>query len=745
MAQAQLEITTDAGTLDLIQGTEETFFVTRQIFDLNNFETRNSDFTQFVTLPTTPNNISILNTAADVTNQAARDAEKIKCSIKFNGITIAPIAWIIIGGTIATKDAIIFEAIIMYGNFNIIDELSGRSIKDINWADTHTLWEVADLVIKSENTFADNDLVFPIADWQTRSAESWNAVPGGTGVYYTYDINVAGFFLYARNIIERAIAERGYTLVVGETVPLDFDKIALACHMGMFLDVQEPGSESPLSATTVNSINQVVDGVVVKATFQIVTNDPDDLWDTANQQYLIPINTPSQGLYMTVEGLYDHNKGVGNPPDSTIILLQNGSPIDSIAISLNQSSVPFFLSATVPGNAGDIFHVELSGGKGPNPVGSVLTLQVGTEFKLVTEGTSLGRTVRTEEWMPDIQQSTFIANICKLYNLFMVTDDVERTVTLTSFNGIYFADEIDLSGRLSAGDNAIDISYALPSLGRASSFKWNNDDLLRNDTNVIVEFKGALLEDSKTVIEMAFSACDNSTLFFNAANGNVFQKAKIPMVEYHRTAGGGATISIAADGTFVVTNTVQITFDTNYFFEVRQPNVGGGTDSFLYRVIQVNSAEQPESGVFQTPVFETLFGDATIHAVYKVSSQTFDDRLAIIRSDGGEDKQIIQNGSPATQGSFNVASLTANWMDSLRMRNVVEGQYRRILNSLSSQQVIRAKFQLSALLVLNLDLRRPVYISTFNGFYYINKIDQFKITELTTLELIRISAIEEPL
>ena len=77
------------------------------------------------------------------------------------------------------------------------------------------------------------------------------------------------------------------------------------------------------------------------------------------------------------------------------------------------------------------------------------------------------------------------------------------------------------------------------------------------------------------------------------------------------------------------------------------------------------------------------------------------------------------------------------------MSSVTETHYKNILSALKTPQQIDAKFNLSPVQVLTFDQTKAVYIDQFNAYYYINKINQFKLKSTTRLELIRISKITE--
>ena len=146
---SEIIITTDKGTIDLYQGAETAFYVTRQIHDLHNFETRNADFSKSLSVPPTPNNLGILGI-----EQNDPDQQGIGCNIQMGGIMIAPVAFLFYIGTTLTNDEEEIKIQILYGNFNFINTIESGSINEINWADLAVIWSVANIIPLSQNTEA---------------------------------------------------------------------------------------------------------------------------------------------------------------------------------------------------------------------------------------------------------------------------------------------------------------------------------------------------------------------------------------------------------------------------------------------------------------------------------------------------------------------------------------------------------------------------------------------------------------
>ena len=88
-----------------------------------------------------------------------------------------------------------------------------------------------------QNSFSSSErLTSPksIPEQDDRKSEIWVQ---SNGLYtQVMDINLQGFFVYCRNVIERSIGAAGFTLIVEESVPEQFNLIALACPIERFIE-----------------------------------------------------------------------------------------------------------------------------------------------------------------------------------------------------------------------------------------------------------------------------------------------------------------------------------------------------------------------------------------------------------------------------------------------------------------------------------------------------------------------------
>ena len=731
-----IQIVTEEGSLDLEKGAEALFYVTRQIHDLHNFETRNADYTKNLSVPATPQNIRILDA---YTGAAGTVRSTVPCQIIMEGITISPRAQLLFLDSVVSNEEVGYRVTILFGNFNLFESLKAGTIDNMAWADL--AYDMSDAVWIT-NTGSQNatDLVTPICDWVTRGSGAILNGDGGTPSI-NLELNVMGFFIYVKEVIKRIIEEAGYTVVYAPSIPAQFYILALACPVTKRFEIESVDSLSfSNSVDTDPDVNIAQDGTF-RCTFGTIINNSSGWWQPLTNEWLAD---QTQEITITLTGIYSHQV-IGTRPDSEIRIMHNGAPVATLLINGTVTDVDYYLTAQVSAVAGDLIYIELFSAV-PQ---SILTLPAkGSIFKVSTPGVDPSPIVQPSEHIPQLDKGEFIVNILKVYNLIMRTDDISKVVTIQSFNDIYSAKEQDLSTLLDAGLNKIEIGNSLDSLGQQSWFKWKEDNLLRRDANYVIQFDNQLLSKEKDTITLEFSACDNSLLHFDT-NTDLHLKAKIPSADVSVDALGDVLIVFQTDGSFVITDGSP-SFNVGDYFGIA--TTGSPASPARYnRVIEKNS---PTTGYLQTPVNPTQVNSPTpLLYVKKVSANNPEPRLALVALDGGggEATYFANNGGPYGSSptperdayKFGL-SLTATWQDSLRWQELIPDHYNNIMKALQTPEVIKAWFNIPTALFVQLDFMKPVYINKFNSFYYINKINQFKPQSKVQLELIRINSLTTP-
>ena len=97
-------------------------------------------------MPPTPRNVVILDAYGD------NKVNTIPCRVLMNGVVIAPNARLLFSRqTIADRQSL-FDVTILYGNFNLFDDIKKGTIDQMNWSDLSYQHDAATFVALSTNT-----------------------------------------------------------------------------------------------------------------------------------------------------------------------------------------------------------------------------------------------------------------------------------------------------------------------------------------------------------------------------------------------------------------------------------------------------------------------------------------------------------------------------------------------------------------------------------------------------------------
>jgi len=703
---AEIVITTDKGVIDLFQGAETRFYVTRQIHDLHNFQTRNADFSKDLEVPPTPNNLTILGVEQNNPSQ-----QGIPCSVQMAGLMVMPVGFLFFTGSTVKNDETTLSIQILSGNFNFINSIAASTIDTINWADLAKEW-----IPNTLRQFSDNPLgnfVFPMSDWAasgSRPVASPNIL----------DVNHTGYFMMCKEIMTRIITDAGFTIAFAANLPADFSAIALACPVTKFLSLANRAAVS-VSQFVENTLDQSVQNVSERIIFQ--DDDNTSLWfQTNGGQWQILI---AEDYTLEITGTYQQIVQ-GVRPSSEIRIVRNGTTMATFFIADNQpAGTPFFLSATVTAINGDVIYAEIQS----FVTQAIAAVELGTTFKISTPGSDADRLVQPAQFMPKIDRKTFFVSMLNVFNLVMQTDDITRVVTINRFNDVFDGAEQDLTNLIDVG-GTVEITPGIDSIARNSRFTWENDNLLRNDFNLTVAFDNDILSPDKVVIALPYSAADNSLNFVTA--GTVNLKVRCPMYETETEfieAGAVTftTINLGADPSFFVLSE-DVDFQIGDWLE------------FLSNKYRIISKSSDRAGAMRGPLIAGVIG-TELKAIHRYTAQSQTPRLAIIEVDGSLNELGLSQGRDVQDNSFAINSYTATWFARMKWEELAVDYYADILNALQTPQVIKATFNLDIFTFIQLDHLRPVYIDQFNAFFYINKIEQFKVNNKTRMELIRISTL----
>jgi len=222
----KLQIISNGEDFDLFQGEDERFYITKQIHDLANLETRNGDFSRRINLPLTPKNKEILGTNLPIYSRFDDIAVgTIPCEILVNGVPVLSNAYF----TIDTQSKTAITIQVFGGVSKLYSGLSDLSIRDLDFSALNFQWTTAGINAITTNT---TGVVYAESQWITNQEyREFLANAYETDEFSYQELNEAGFFIYAKTIIDKIFEEFSELTFDSSALDSQYGKSAIACPM----------------------------------------------------------------------------------------------------------------------------------------------------------------------------------------------------------------------------------------------------------------------------------------------------------------------------------------------------------------------------------------------------------------------------------------------------------------------------------------------------------------------------------
>ena len=215
----KLQILSNGDSFDLFEGEAERFYITYQIHDLSNLQTRNGDFSRRVSLPLTSRNKDILGAALPTISRFDSVAVgTIPCEILVNDMPALSDSYFVID----TQEENSVTIQIFGGISKFYSDVPDLPISALSF--TAFDWDATGITSKTNTT---SDVVIPDAQWVTN--QSYRLTP--TQTEQITEMNEAGFFIYCHSVLTKIFA--GFTGLTFDTSEMDaqYSKYAVACAM----------------------------------------------------------------------------------------------------------------------------------------------------------------------------------------------------------------------------------------------------------------------------------------------------------------------------------------------------------------------------------------------------------------------------------------------------------------------------------------------------------------------------------
>lgn len=709
-----LQITTDLGSFDLYEREDKNFFITRQVFDVNELQSRKADFTRNIRIPGTARNNFLLGDVINLQNIGKKE-QTIDCRILLDGVTVAPVAKLLHISSQVEVGIPSFNIVIFYGNFNLFDNILGGGINEMNWADIAIDWTTTNLAALSNDTSSHG---WFLADWFVRGQD--NLIANNI-----WDIKQSGFFIFSKEIIDRIVLEAGFTTKY-TNVPVEFFNHALAIPVTQFIIEEETKSALQLGEVSKTDADQVVTGTTEKAAFNNIIDNADGLWSAVNNEFTVAV---SEDYIVVIQGTVDFAEANPATPACEVRIVNNGGTVATESFAGDGTDVSFFLSVTLPLLVDDVVHIDLFAPVN-GPLDSVLTLKSVSLFNLTEVGGAPSNTVQPENYIPNIERKDYLVGVLAHYGLMIRTNGVESEVEIKPIEEVVGDIEQDWSDNLDiGGDKSIFEAFALTGYARNNKVEYLQDsNVERSDFNHTFTSENQILSLNKTIISFPYSASDNSQLFSDR-----LPMISVPMVGAESGGVVAQTVTISGNN-FTLSSTDTLDFHVGNYLVVFV-----GFDEEQYYIDSKSSAT---SGTF----LGTGLTTKSSYGISEKSSNNTQPRCAIIRTteEPSTFVRYLSDGNNVNQTTLLPSDRRlAHFLDSMRAVNILDKYYATLIATVENPQFMQAWFSFASSEFVDIDLFRSTYLKQFNARYFINKINQFKSGESVRVDLIRIDETAE--
>jgi hypothetical protein len=682
-----LRVIVNGEDLDLYPGTE--FWITKQVHDLNDLNTRNGDIARGLTIPKTGKNERILK-AFFYEGESRGPYDGFPVIVSYDGIEL------IQNGLLYWSDVTKNDISINFFNANteLFNSL-GEKLSDLDLSDYDFTFDLTGAYALRSAT---SGPVVARCDWNNIESSRFLRDEPTTQWAQTIDINISGFHFYAKTLIEEIIQQSGFTLNIDQVAADSlYNELALAIPLTSFANEEAASIDGESTRTTDQSLTA---GTTLIAYSNIRANGV--TWN-GSPDYSFQVSTNTQvECTVTVRGNFFR---VG----SGLATVQVVNGVDVIASeTLTQSGV-FDVSFTVTSS---------SSGSGIYQAriiihGSSYGTITNSVFNIVSIGGSGDRDIVISEVMPDLSQADFLKGILAHQNIILQTNPITKEVELLSFDTIAVKPSQDWSNKLLENFDIVE-GNVIGAYAANNEFKYKDfDDLVKTNVNDVYQFDDSRLEKYKTVVELPFEASDDSARFNNTDNN-----ASLASVYDCQLIEPTPTIS-GSSGTATFTSSFAASMNIGDFINV-------GSD--VRRVVGITGAG---SGTVSSN-WSSSHSSATF-TIYRFKPKK---RIKIHQIKSSTDTAYITDGDQS--GISRPTDLDAVFNNDMLFSKIIENNYNDLMAALNRPLALTAYFIFDLFEFNNIDLLRPVYISKYGALFFINKINQYKPNKPVQVELIRL-------
>lgn len=736
----RLDIRLNDTKVELGVTAEKEFYTTLVENDLSNPESREGSYTKQLKLPKTFNNLKLFGFPQLVGSHPAEVYQRYDVDVLVDGIPIRSGLEAVFSG----YDNVSLFLTIVGDNTSLFDRIKLATIRDLQWADLNFTLDIAFIADHmGDPTPSDawkDKLITPHLDYYDFDSQfNWEAVhPIDSPQEYTgiYNKRNSGFALYAKEIITRIMASAGYTMDFSGMNNTQFNNLVIICPIYKNLALSPADAISGYQKSNVDQTQSGIGEIhdALRLMFDIQINAPvSATWDDTNHWWEF---TKSGIIAISLTGSVNYSS-TSQPFDISYIgLYLNSGLVAQKQYIRGVDDATSLLELVVTGitvSPGDIVYAELYATSRSNGnTGDELTLVLSADFKLL-EQTGADDDIIVSDWVPEMAQSKFVINMLTMFNFNIFTDNDNKVVHIEDFDNIFNRAPQDISRYIDAG-RIPRVNYAFGKLAIVNYFDYTNDsDVSRRDTQGIFQSSNRILDTSVDYITIdGLSASDLST--FRPALSKTL-KIRVPSFKL---------VQISATATRIAGDTTTTIFS---FTDEAGALVKGGDFAEGDMVVLIDTPQTPSPYVIRT-----LTADKTQGTFYQLPNAAFDAGFEVWRVERGVDPSIriaeirvseltrsIWDGSDSDTNQFVNNALEARFTNELRFNDIIATVYKKQLSMLDRVTTVKTWAIIPTAVIHEFRLNRLVYIDVYDAYFYVNRVNQWKPSQLTFLELIDVN------
>ena len=710
-----VDIKIEGESIDLFPNEERNFYLTKQIHDLINLETRDASFSKTIRIPLTTKNRFLLRSNMPNSSRHTDDpVTYLKAEVLIGGVVVIGDAYALISNESKNERTIGLAIVATTAVF--FNALKDEPLNALNFTDLDFDWDlngIAPYVGGGLNGAARTPIQVTQSSWYTNTAREEYISNGGDDTETNLnevELGESGFVMFFKTLTDKIFGNmNNLTIDYGDLETLeDFNDSGIFIPVPIVHDsfgaVEGTYSEVQNNSYTVPVASES------RMPFPIVINNPDGNWDSVNNIYefnedgFFTVKFYVEGTsFRTPQQFWIYKESIFgfDPP----LLL--GQAFFSYT---GNEDMDLAIQTTVNVVAGDFIYVEASG----DAIRQDETLITSSSFQIEKQGAGRGRALNVSSVLPEMTQKNFIKEIFKTFNVLVTESD--RVVKFTLFKNVQNNNPITLEF-----NNRLDSTYsgAFITYGSNNNFIYpNNSEVLRQDQNFSWPILDITIQESVDKIVSKFDATDTSVVT------GMVDSTSVPnySLDYSyiddnlMTISGGTKnfscadrtqlkagdlIAVEQQGVFYKRRIISMIDDFSGLVDVDWLSNKNGSEFFYWRY------EKQDVG---NHIVKVIFNDET--------------NLSI--QDGGN-SQIYPYYAKAQ-------------FTELRWSNLSNKYYTLLIESFFKPFRVTGWMNLSLTQYLSIDGTQPIYIESLDAYFYMNKIEQWRYNGSTRVELIKLNA-----